>query len=87
MGDNIQTQAQAWNACDALLSDSRVVFLDEPANLEFIFRQLTKTAFPQHKLWTDAYLAAFARTARHSMVTFDDGFRRFTGLDLLVLDS
>lgn len=86
MGENIQTQAETWKACDALLNDSRVVFMDEPANLDSIFRELTRAAFPKHKLWTDAYLAAFALAAGHSMVTFDEGFRRFTGLDLLLLN-
>lgn len=87
MAENVQTQVESWKVCDVLLSDSRVVFLDEPANLEFEFRQLTQGKTPQHRVWTDAYLAAFSRAGGCTMVTFDDGFRRFAGLDLLLLVS
>ena len=36
-------------------------------------------------LWTDAYLAAFAKCAELRLVTFDKGFTRFPGLDALIL--
>jgi predicted nucleic acid-binding protein len=37
------------------------------------------------KLWTDAYLAAFARAGGIGLATFDRGFRRHDGLDLILL--
>jgi predicted nucleic acid-binding protein len=37
--------------------------------------------------WTDAYLAAFARSAGLRLVTFDRGFARFSGLEVLLLAS
>ncbi len=37
------------------------------------------------RLLTDAYLAAFAMSARMRMVTFDKDFERFAGLDCLRL--
>jgi predicted nucleic acid-binding protein len=39
------------------------------------------------KLWADAYLAAFAMSAGHQLVTTDKGFKQFKGLDVLVLSS
>ena len=35
--------------------------------------------------WTDAYLAAFARAHPSLLVTFDQGFTRWAGLDLNLL--
>ena len=37
------------------------------------------------RLWTDAYLAAFARSAGWRLVTFDADFSRFEGLNVLRL--
>lgn len=37
------------------------------------------------KLWTDAYLGAFARTAGYQMVTTDTAFEQFDGLSTVVL--
>jgi len=35
--------------------------------------------------WTDAYLAAFAKMSAAGLSTFDQGFRRFSGLALELL--
>jgi len=37
------------------------------------------------RLWTDAYLAAFALAGGHHLVTFDQGFLHFPGLEVLRL--
>jgi predicted nucleic acid-binding protein len=37
------------------------------------------------RLWTDAYLAAFAISARLRLVTFDKDYKSFPGLNLLLL--
>ena len=37
------------------------------------------------RLWTDAYLAAFALAGGHRLVTFDQDFLRFPGLEVLRL--
>ena len=87
MGENVQSQAEAWRACDLLRNDSRVVFLSEPASVEPLFRGFTQSSSPNHKIWTDAYLAAFAHASQSQLVSFDQGLRRFAGLDLLVLNS
>ncbi len=39
------------------------------------------------RLWTDAYLAAFARAGGHRLVTFDRDFLRFPGVQVLLLET
>ena len=85
MGENVLTQADAWIAYDQWQNDLRVIFLDEPAGLEAMFRSLTQAESPAHDRWTDAYLAAFAAVSGHQLVTFDTGFSCFTGIDVLAL--
>lgn len=85
-GNSPLTNREAWSAYEAFLADDRIAFrADEPVGVEPFWKELAarKTASP--KLWMDAYLAAFARAGRYSMVTTDAAFRQFQGLDLLVL--
>ena len=87
MGVNVQTQAEAWQTHDKLANDPRVIFLNEPAMMDTAFRGFTQATSPSHGVWTDAYLAAFAVSSQAQLVTFDQGFGRYAGLDLLVLGS
>lgn len=80
------TNREAWSTYEALFTDDRITFLgNEPAGLEAVWKELTVRGTASPKLWMDAYLAAFALTGRHQMVTTDAAFRQFRGLDLLVL--
>src|SRR5690349_1154041 len=47
---------------------------------EKIFRDCVAGRTGSPNLWTDAWLAALARTFDEEVVTFDQGFRTFTGL-------
>lgn len=85
MGAFVQSQQDAWTHYDKFAHDPRVIFLDEPPGLETAFRSLARASSPSHGLWTDAYLASFAIQSQAQLVTFDQGFSRFAGLDLLVL--
>lgn len=85
MGAFVQTQQGAWAAYDKFMSDPRVLFMVEPVGLEAEFRHHTQAESPPHQHWTDAYLAAFAKLAPAGVSTFDQGFRRFAGLDLELL--
>ena len=62
---------QAWNAYDRLFADPRVVFLSEPVALDREFRSKSSGRTSSPKLWTDAWLSAFASTAGLTLVTFD----------------
>jgi toxin-antitoxin system PIN domain toxin len=76
MGDDeVMTQAQAWEAYDRWKQDERIAFLEEPPNLELVFRTLTRQSRPNSKNWADAYLAAFAVVSEMEFVTFDWAFR------------
>jgi predicted nucleic acid-binding protein len=84
MGEDTLTMPQAWSLYDQLLSDPRVEFLSEPADLERHLRNLTKSPAAAPKLWTDAYLAAFADTAGIRVVTFEAAFAS-RDVDALIL--
>lgn len=73
--DEVMTQAQAWRAFDYWLTDSRVLFLEEPPNLDGLFRSLSRQHHSNPKLWADSYLAAFAAVSDLRFVTFDQGFQ------------
>jgi toxin-antitoxin system PIN domain toxin len=85
MGRFVQSQQDAWRNFDRLANDPRVVWLNEPAGLEAAFRTFAQSGSPAHERWTDAYLAAFSLACAGQLVTFDRGFSRFVGLDLLTL--
>jgi toxin-antitoxin system PIN domain toxin len=87
MGQFVQSQQDAWKQYDKLAGDPRVIFVHEPADAQAVFRNLTQLTSPSHALWTDAYLAAFAIQSQAQLVTFDQGFSRVTGIDLLVLPN
>ena len=77
--------AEAWDIYRQFLSDPNHRFLDEPATLEYHFAALTAQGALPHRLWTDAYLAAFAIASGCRLVSFDADFSRFPGLNFLRL--
>ena len=85
MGDQVLTPGAAWKKCGEFLALPEVRFLAEPPGLDEQLGQLTHGGRTSPNLWTDAYLASFARCAGLRLVTFDHGFARFTGLELLIL--
>lgn len=86
-GDPPLSNAAAWAAYEALLADDRIAFADEPDGLDGLWRELAVRRTASHRLWTDAYLAAFAVAGGFRLVTTDAGFRQFRGLDLLVVST
>jgi toxin-antitoxin system PIN domain toxin len=82
---NVQTQAEAWRAFEALAADPRVVYLEEPPGLTAIFKSLTQAPRPAHKRWTDAFLAAFALGLGLEVVSFDADMTSFPGLSARLL--
>ncbi len=69
--DEVLTQTQAWAAYDRWFDDARVLFLEEPANVETVFRSLSRQSRSTSKGWADSYLLAFASAANLRLVTFD----------------
>ena len=85
MRDDICTLAQAWQIYDNVFGDTRFDFYHEPEGLENYLREFTSTGRVSPKLWQDAYLAAFARSSKIHLVTFDRGFQQFRNLKLILL--
>ena len=81
------TVPQAWQAYDAIRRLPEVLLADEPEDCESWLESWALGDRPAFRQWTDAYLAAFARAGGFRFVTFDEGFNRFEGLDLLHLKS
>ena len=76
--------SQAWAAYDRLFGDDRVVFFDEPRDVERLFREYTRgrTASPQ--LWADAWLVAFAVSIGATVITFDRALAARAGQAVLL---
>ena len=89
MGEDTMTQRGAWAAYHRWFEDGRIEFAREPeaADFEKIFEAASTRGGSRIKLWADAYLAAFAKAAAFTMVTFDRGFPRLWGLDIELLSG
>jgi uncharacterized protein len=87
MGGRPFTPSEAWNAYRILRGLPEVEFVEEPAGLEAQMAAWSDSpGFPVSG-WTDCYLAAMSVMTASRLVTFDRGFRRFTGLSCLILES
>jgi toxin-antitoxin system PIN domain toxin len=88
MRDQAMTQIEAWNAYGRLAADSRIYFQVEPDShaLGREFRALTSTVRRSPQQWADAYLAAFARVAGLTLVTFDQALSKLARGNVLLLD-
>ena len=71
MGDDAVDRSQAWRLFDQLRSDERVLWADEPAELDAVWRAISARDEKSHKLWTDDYLAAFAQASAATLTTLD----------------
>jgi len=87
MGEHVLTPSAAWKKRTQFLALPEVQRLAEPAGLDEQLAKFCDLGRTSPNLWTDAYLAAFAQCAGLRLATFDRGFARFSGLDLLVLDE
>lgn len=67
------------------LQDGRIRFQPEPEGIETLWLQHAALETKSPLIWMDAYLAAFAQLLGMRLVTFDRGFSRYQGLDLLLL--
>ena len=85
MGTQTLTSLAAWKKWSEFHALPEVRLFTEPDGLEEVWRQFCNTARSTPNLWTDAYLAAFAKCAGLRLVTFDKGFKRFEGLHCLIL--
>jgi predicted nucleic acid-binding protein len=86
MGINVLSPSAAFEKVAAFLALPEVRMLSEPHGLEEAWRRFSSTpGSPTPNLWTDSYLAAFAVCGGLRLVTFDKVFKKFEGVELLVL--
>jgi len=85
LGDAALDGKSAWRALETWLTQPQVMLLAEPDGIDELLRDWAAKLNLQTGAWTDAYLAAFAIAAGCRLVTFDKGFRRFSGVQLLLL--
>jgi hypothetical protein len=87
MREEVLDTAGCWSLWQRLLEDERFRFAShEPVALDAAFERFTRGRTFSPRLWTDAYLAAYAHAGHLKLVTFDQGFRRFPGLSCEVLE-
>ena len=65
------TQRQCWKIYMQWIEARRAILQAEPAGIDTVFQRLTSVETPSPRLWANAYLAAFARTAGLTLVTLD----------------
>ena len=85
MGPRCLDHSRAWEVVTRVTAQRGVSFLPEPAGIDEHLAGACRGGRFSTGFWTDAYLAAFARAGRYRLATFDRGFRRFDGLDLILL--
>jgi toxin-antitoxin system PIN domain toxin len=78
---------EAWHDYLAFRRLPEVTLLSEPEQCEAILAGWATAGLFTGNHWTDAYLAAFAAAGGCRLVTFDRDFRRFAGLNLLLLEE
>jgi uncharacterized protein len=71
MGQDVVSRGAAWRVIDQLRADERVLWAEEPAQLEAVWRAISAREEDSHKLWTDDYLAAFAQACGAALATLD----------------
>lgn len=87
MGSNRMNHSRAWAAARDVAGQSNVGVLQEPAGIDEQLATLCRGRGSSPGFWSDAYLAAFSLAGGHRFATFDRGFRRFDGLDLVLLND
>jgi uncharacterized protein len=71
MGEDAIDRSAGWRVFDQLWADERVLWADEPDDLDAVWRAISARDDKSHKLWTDDYLAAFAQTSGATLATLD----------------
>ena len=87
MGPDVLTPKLALQVLHMLEQDDRIVLASEPQDLDAELKSLAGRCATTPNLWTDVYLAAFAKVGGLKLVSFDRGFSKFGRLPFLTLTS
>ena len=77
--------AASWAVFQGWMGFEEIVYLAEPVACRASLDGLVARGVVARRVWTDAYLAAFAMARGLRLVSFDHDFNRFEGLDFLLL--
>ena len=86
MGPDVLTQSEGWRAYDRFLQNPTIDMLEEPPNLNVLFRRYTTRDEVSTQQWADGYLAAFAEGYGLRLVTFDKALAKL-GRSVLLLEA
>jgi len=75
--------AESWAAYQGFLALPEISIAAEQPAIEIHLNALIDAGLVTPRLWTDAYLAAFALSSGLRLVSFDSDFGRFPGLNWL----
>lgn len=78
---------EAWHAYAAFRRLPEVLPAPEPPDCEPALENRVLGKDMTSRMWTDACLAAFAQSGGMRLVSFDQDFTRFEGLELLRLED
>jgi uncharacterized protein len=87
MNEDTLTPEGAWRRLDHIIQDVEPIFQPEPADLNPVWRTMTDRTRGGSNFWTDAYLAAFARSCNFTFVTFDRVAAAYKTAPVLVLET
>lgn len=79
------TADEAWDLYQRYRIEAKVGLIEDCPEIDTQFMALSRHADFPHHLWTDSYLAAFARFHGCRIISFDTDFNRFPKLDFLHL--
>lgn len=79
------TLDEAWDIYQRYRSEEKVGFIEDSLEVDTGFMALSRMDGFVHHLWTDCYLSALAQFRNCRIISFDADFRRFPGLDILLL--
>jgi toxin-antitoxin system PIN domain toxin len=87
LGPRPLTPVAAWEMYLAWRSRPGVAYVNEPRGCSAALNSFVASGLVTPRLWTDAYLAAFAVAAGLRLITFDRDLERFPDLNVLLLSG
>jgi len=79
------SNSEAWRLWENWYKDDRIHWINEPSELVDTWKRFGAIRSASPKLWMDSYLAAIAKETGSQLVTLDQVFKGFKGLDVQLI--